>query len=124
MAEIKKFSMLELVNEIPCPDEMLDVKDNFVQMENVVDKEIEIVAFTFTISKDLKKYNQGNEKGVHIKFKDGDKTLRTATHSKRIVRGFEALEKAAETRVLEIPLPTMIVKVKTKDGFEMYDFKF
>lgn len=128
MAEKKKLSIAGLLNEIPCPDELVDAKDNYVQMAEIVGKEIEVKAFAFFTSKDTTKYNQGNEKSVHFMFTMGDKLLRTATHSKRIVRGFETLEKATGTRVLEFPVSTKIIMkdIIASDGAkrQMYEFEF
>ena len=124
MAKETKFSMATLVNEIPCPNELLDAKDEYVKMTDILDKEIEIKAFVFMVSKDLDKYNQGNERSVHFMFECDGKLLRTATHSKRIVKGFDALYKATGTYVLAMPLPTKIVLTKLENGREMYDFAF
>lgn len=124
MADKTKFSMAKLVNEIPCPDELAEAKDNYVKMEEILDKEIDIKAFVFMISKDLEKYNQNNEKSVHFLFEMDGKVFRTATHSKRIVKGFEALLKATGTNVLEIPVPTKLILTKLENGRSMYDFAF
>lgn len=124
MAEKKKFSMATLVNEIPCPDELKDAKDEYVKMTDILDKEIEIKAFVFMTSKDLEKYNQGNERSVHFMFECDGKLMRTATHSKRIVKGFDNLYKATGSYVLEMGLPTKIVLTKLENGRDMYDFAF
>lgn len=128
MAEKKKLSIAGLLNEFPCPDELIEAKDNNVKMETIVGREIEVKAFAFFTSKDTNKYNQGNEKSVHFMFLMGDKLYRTATHAKRIVRGFETLEKATGTRVLEFPVSTKIImkEIIASDGqkHQMYDFEF
>lgn len=124
MAKESKFSMAKLVNEIPCPDELLEAKDNYIKMEDILDKEIDIKAFVFMVSKDLEKYNQNNEKSVHFMFEMDNKVFRTATHSKRIVKGFEALLKATGTNVLELPVPTKLTLTKLENGRSMYDFAF
>lgn len=124
MAKESKFSMAKLVNEIPCPDELLEAKDNYVKMEEILDKDIDIKAFVFMVSKDLTKYNQNNEKSVHFLFEMDGKVYRTATHSKRIVKGFEALLKATGTNVLELPVATKLVLKELESGRQMYDFAF
>lgn len=118
------FSMAKLVNEIPCPTELMEAKDNYIKMEEILDKEIDIKAFVFMVSKDLEKYNQNNEKSVHFMFTMDDKVYRTATHSKRIVKGFEALFKATGTNTLELPVPTKLVLTTLENGRKMYDFAF
>ena len=124
MAEKKAFSIAQLLNEPPCPDELVEAKDNYVKMETILNKDIEIRAFVFFISKDKEKYNQDNEKSVHFMFNMDGKTFRTATHSKRIVRGFEVLLNATGTNVLEIPVPTKLKTTELPNGRFMYDFEF
>ena len=124
MVEVK-FSMAKLANEFDCPKEVEVAKDNYVPIEQVIDKEIEIVAFAFIVSTNLEKYNQGNEEAVHFAFKVGDELQRTSTHSKRLVKGFHALEKATGTKTFEVGIPTKIVKkVMPNTGRTMFDFDF
>ena len=124
MAKETKFSMATLVNEIPCPDELLEAKDEYVKMTDILGKEIAIKAFVFMTSKDLEKYNQGNERSVHFMFECEGKLMRTATHSKRIVKGFDNLYKATKTYALDMPVITKIILTKLDNGRDMYDFEF
>lgn len=124
MAENNKLSLAALVNEIPCPNELKEAKDEYVKMVDILDKEIFIKAFVFMTSKDLDRYNQGNERSVHFMFECDGKLMRTATHSKRIVKGFDNLFNATNSYTLDIPLPTMITLTKLENGRDMYDFKF
>lgn len=125
MATNKVLSMAELVNTPFCPEGWEEFEAEFVKLEDWVDKEIAIKRFTFKTSTNKEKYNQGNEKAVHFMFEDKDgKLYRTATHSKRMVKGFEALYNAINSYELEIPLATMIVKATLDNGRMMYDFKF
>ena len=126
MADAKKFSMAELVNEPYCPEGWEDLEAEYVKLEDIIDQEIGIMKFMFNISKNTEKYNQGNEKAVHFVFMDKDENVkRTATHAKRIVRGFEQLEKAAaKTDFSDFPVLTKIVKTTLDNGRTMYDFKF
>ena len=124
MADLK-LSMAELVNEPFCPEGWEELNAEYVKLEDVIGKEIGIKKFMFNISKNTEKYNQGNEKAVHFVFEDADGNLkRTATHSKRIVRGFEQLYKATEKMDMDVPIVTMIVKTTLDNGRMMYDFKF
>ena len=116
--------MATLVNEIPCPDELMDAKDEYVKMTDILGKEIAIKAFVFMTSKDLEKYNQGNERSVHFMFECDGKLMRTATHSKRIVKGFDNLYKATKTYTLDMPVITKIILTKLDNGRDMYDFEF
>lgn len=124
MAEKKKISMAVLANDYQCPEELKDAEDNYKPIEDVIGQEIEIVAFVFITSQNTEKYNQDNAKGVFFMFKMGDELARTSTHSKKIVKGFEALEKAMETNILETPIVTKLVKKSTANGRTMFDFEF
>lgn len=125
MATAKKISMAKLVNDY-CPAGFEDAKDNYMKIDDILGKEIEIVKFDFVISTNLEKYNANNEKGVHIMFRleDDDEFYRTTSHSRQIVRGFENLEKAVGSRELSEPIVTKIVKKPTKENHIMYDFEF
>lgn len=121
----KKLSMAKLANDY-CPEGFEDAKDNYVKIDDILGKEIEITKFDFVVSTNLEKYNAGNEKGVHIMFRIGDdkELSRTLSHSKQIVKGFENLEKAIGGKTLTEPIFTKIVKKPTKDNHIMYDFEF
>lgn len=125
MAEKKKFSMAKLANDY-CPEGFEDAKDNYVRIDDIIGKEIEIVKFDFVVSTNLEKYNAGNEEGVHIMFRleDEKELSRTLSHSKQIVKGFKNLEKAIGGKVLIEPIVTKIIKKPTKDNHTMYDFEF
>lgn len=125
MADIAKFSMASFANDYECPEVLLPAKDNYKPIEEVIGKDIGIMAFTFVTSTNLEKYNQNNEKAVFFMYREEDGTLaRTSTHSKKVVKAFEALEKAAGTNVLEIPVYTMLIKKQLPNGRTMFDFEF
>ena len=124
MADKKKISMAMLANDYECPEELKAAEDNYKQIDEVIGREIEIMAFVFITSQNTEKYNQDNAKGVFFMFKDGDELARTSTHSKKIVKGFEALEKIAGSNILEAPVVTKIVKKPTNNGRTMFDFEF
>ena len=124
MAEKKKISMAMLANDYQCPDELKEAEDNYKPIDDVIGQEIEIMAFVFITSQNTEKYNQDNAKGVFFMFKIGDELARTSTHSKKIVKGFEALEKAMGTNILEAPIVTKLVKKATANGRTMFDFEF
>ena len=116
--------MAKLANEFDCPDEVSMAKDNYIPIEQVIDKEIEIVAFAFITSTNLEKYNQGNEEAVHFAFNCDDEVMRTSSHSKKLVKAFKALEKATGTKVLEVPIATKLVRKTLPNGRTMFDFEF
>lgn len=125
MAEVAKFSMAQFANDFECPEELLPAKDNYKAIDDVIDNEIEIMAFTFIVSTNLEKYNQNNETAVLFMYRMADGTLaRTSTHSKKIVKAFQTLEKATGTRVLEQPIATKLVKKLLPNGHTMFDFEF
>ena len=125
MADKAKFSMASFANDYECPEVLLPAKDNYQPIDDVIDKYIEIMAFTFVTSTNLEKYNQNNEKAVFFMFREEDGTIaRTSTHSKKVVKAFETLEKAVGNNVLEVPIPTKIVKKQLPNGRTMFDFEF
>ena len=124
MSGNKKISMAMLANDYQCPDELKEAEDNYKPIDDVIGKEIEIMAFVFITSQNVEKYNQDNAKGVFFMFRVDDELARTSTHSKKIVKGFEALEKATGTNVLETPVVTKLVKKATGNGRTMFDFEF
>ena len=124
MAKEIKFSMAKFANDYECPEELKDAEDNYKPIDEVIGQEIEIKAFVFITSKNTEKYNQNNEKGVFFMFTMGDELARSSTHSQKIVRGFENLEKAIGTNILDTPIVTKIVKKPTNNGRTMFDFEF
>ena len=60
----------------------------------------------------------------YFMFMMGDELARSSTHSQKIVRGFENLEKAIGTNILDTPIVTKIVKKPTNNGRTMFDFEF
>ena len=125
MVNTMKFSMASFANDYECPEVLLPAKDNYKPIEEVIDNYIEIMAFTFVTSTNLEKYNQNNEKAVFFMFREEDGTIaRTSTHSKKVVKAFETLEKAVGNNVLEVPIPTKIVKKQLPNGRTMFDFEF
>lgn len=117
--------MAKLANEFDCPKEVEIAKNNFKSIDEVIDKEIDIISFAFIVSTNVEKYNQNNAEAVHFAFKCGDEIARTCTHSKRLVKGFHALETACGTTVPDVPVPTKIVKkIMPGTGRVMFDFDF
>ena len=125
MVEIAKFSMASFANEYECPEVLLPAKDNYKPIDEVIDKNIEIMSFAFVVSTNLEKYNQKNEKAVFFMYREEDGTIaRTSTHSKKVVKAFETLEKAIGKNVLDVPLPTKIIKQLLPNGRTMFNFEF